>query len=201
VPKVSELTKTQEAELVDEIPAGQAARTAIRFPAVRRGIQEITSLTLASVYPLGFLKARRTVAVRQQVLVYPEPAGDVNLPLSSIGDHSAAQMVQLEGDDFAGVRPYQLGEAQRRIDWKAVARGQPLMSKQFARETGGALSLNFEATGKEGVEERLSQLALWVIAAERARRPYRLVLPMLQTPTGIGEVHYHECLKALACYQ
>lgn len=193
--------KDQTSELVDEIPAGMAARTIIRYPANRRGKHEITALTVASIYPLGFLRAWRTIAVSQAVLVYPEPVGDPNLPLPSAGKESAAQAIQPEGDDFAGHRPYQLGEAQRHIDWKAVARGNPLMSKQFATEQGGALELNFEAIEYPGLEERLSQLALWVIVAERSRRPYRLILPKVRIPVGTGEAHYHECLKALACYQ
>lgn len=193
--------KDQTSELVDEIPAGMAARSIIRYPATRRGKHEITALTVASIYPLGFLRAWRNIAVSQTVLVYPEPVGDPNLPLPSAGKESAAQAIQPEGDDFAGHRPYQLGEAQRHIDWKAVARGNPLMSKQFATEQGGALELNFEAIEYPGLEERLSQLALWVIVAERSRRPYRLILPRVHIPAGTGEAHYHECLKALACYQ
>jgi uncharacterized protein (DUF58 family) len=186
-------------QLVAEIPAGQAERTTLSFPATRRGRHKLPNLLIATVYPLGFLKVWRSVEVGQEFLVYPSPAGDPNLPRSS--DGSASGVALPEGDDFAGVRPYQLGEAQRHIDWKAVARGHPLMSKQFAREEGGQLRLEFASISHPGIEERLSQLALWVVSAERARRPYSLILPNLEIPPGMGEAHYHRCLKALACYQ
>ena len=106
-----------------------------------------------------------------------------------------------EGDDFAGVRAYVSGESQRHIDWKAVARGQPLMIKQFAAETEGVVHLDFSALGFANVEERLSQLALWVIEAERARRPYGLRLPGTEIPPAVGQVHFHQCLRALSLFQ
>ena len=187
--------------LVDEIPGGKAARTVIRFPAEQRGEHEISMVRLTSAWPLGFFRARRHATVRQHYLVYPKPAGDPKLPRSSGGRLSASEHVQSEGDDFAGVRAYLPGESQRHIDWKAVARGQPLMSKQFAAEAGGVLRLDFNAITQPGVEARLSQLALWVIEAERARRPYSLRLPTVEIAAATGEAHYHQCLRALALYR
>jgi uncharacterized protein (DUF58 family) len=105
-----------------------------------------------------------------------------------------------EGDDFAGVRPYVPGESQRHIDWKAVARGQPLMTKQFAAEAEGSVHLDFFAIRFPDVEDRLSQLALWVIEAERARRPYDLSLPGVEIPPAIGQSHFHQCLRALGLF-
>ena len=106
-----------------------------------------------------------------------------------------------EGDDFAGVRDYVPGESQRHIDWRAVARGQPLMTKQFAAEAEGVVYFDFAALHFANVEERLSQLALWVIEAERARRPYALRLPGTEIPPAIGQPHFHDCLRALSLFQ
>jgi len=191
----------QASEPLDEIPGGKAARAVIRFPAERRGEHEISMVSLVSAWPLGFFKGRRHAAVHQHYLVYPKPAGDPNLP--RLGGRKAAltENVQPEGDDFAGVRAYLPGESQRHIDWKAVARGQPLMSKQFAADEAGALHLDFNAIAQPEIEARLSQLALWVIEAERARRPYSLRLPSVKIGASIGEAHYHKCLRALACYR
>ena len=51
------------------------------------------------------------------------------------------------------------------------------------------------------VEEKLSQLALWVIEAERARRPYGLGLPHTQIPPTLGQSHFHQCLRALSLFR
>ena len=125
-------------ERVDDIPAGKAARVILRFSAPARGEHEIGRLCLASMYPLGFLHAWRRVALPQRYLVYPKPAGDPNLPLGSARSTQNRPRPEFgEGDDFAGVRAYVPGESQHHIDWKAVARGQPLMTKQFAAEGEG----------------------------------------------------------------
>ena len=106
-----------------------------------------------------------------------------------------------EGDDFAGLREYVHGESQRHIDWRAVARGQPLMTKQFAAEAEGVLYFDFSALRLVEVEEKLSQLTLWIIEAERARRPYGLRLPGNEIPPAIGQLHFHECLRTLSLFQ
>ncbi|HZD09586.1 MAG TPA: hypothetical protein VE176_15120, partial [Candidatus Limnocylindrales bacterium] len=80
-------------------------------------------------------------------------------------------------------------------------REQPLMTKQFAAETEGVVQLDFSALRFANGEERLSQLALWVIEAERARRPYGLRLPGTEIPPAVGQSHFHQCLRALSLFQ
>ncbi len=192
----------REGKRINHIPAGKAARVTLRFPARRRGQHKIGTLCLTSVYPLGFIRALKTFAASQTYVVYPKPAGDLELPLSRArSSHSPPQVDFGEGDDFAGVRAYVRGESQRHIDWKAVARGQPLMTKQFAAEAEGSVYLNFSALRFADVEDRLSQLALWIIEAERARRPYGLCLPSMEIPPAVGQSHFHQCLRALSLFQ
>jgi uncharacterized protein (DUF58 family) len=93
------------------------------------------------------------------------------------------------------------GESQRHIDWKAVARGQALMTKQFTAESDGLLYLDFAAVRLDDLEARLSQLTLWIIEAERARRPYGLRLPTIEIPPSLGEPHLYRCLHALALFK
>jgi uncharacterized protein (DUF58 family) len=189
----------RERKRVDRIPASKAARVTLRFPAQQRGEHKIGMLCLTSVYPLGFIRVSKKFATSQTYVVYPKPAGDLQLPVSSARlRHSRSQADIGEGDDFAGVRAYVPGEPQRHIDWKAVARGQPLMTKQFTAETQGFVYLDFFALRVPDVEDRLSQLALWVIEAERVRRPYGLRLPGTEIPPAVGESHFHQCMRALS---
>ena len=173
-------------ESIDTIPAGKSGRATLRFSAPARGEHEIERLRLTSLYPLGFLRASRRIGASQRYLVYPKPAGDPNLPIGSARSMQNRPRPEFgEGDDFAGVRAYVPGESQRHIDWKAVARGQALMTKQFTAETDGLLYLDFADIRKDR-EERLSQLTLWVIEAERARHPYGLRLPGAEIPPSMG---------------
>jgi uncharacterized protein (DUF58 family) len=106
-----------------------------------------------------------------------------------------------EGDDFAGVRAYEPGQSQRQIDWKAVARGHPLMTKQYTAEATGTLYLDFATVPGSDAEVRLAQLALWVIEAERARRSYGLRLRGIEIAPSLGQSHFHRCLRALALFK
>lgn len=194
--------REETGELVDAIGGGSAARVTLRFAAETRGEYEIVQAQLRSSYPLGFLAASRSIAARQRYIVYPAPEGDARLPVtgSNVGGLQREALIS-EGDDYSGVRAYVPGESQRQIDWKAVARGQPLMTKQFTAETGDVLWLDFDALPFLQHEQRLSQLALWIIEAERARRKYGLRLPGTEISPVSGDVHYHRCLRALALFR
>ncbi|MBA3882499.1 MAG: DUF58 domain-containing protein [Chthoniobacterales bacterium] len=194
--------RDEAGELVNEIPGRKAVRVTLRFPATARGEYTLSEVQLHSSYPLGFLAARRRVATSQRYVVYPAPEGDATLPVCG-GNALGAQLESLagEGDDYAGVRAYVPGESQRHIDWKAVARGQPLMTKQFTAEVDDVLRLDFDNVPLSNPEQRLSQLALWVIEAERAGRQYSLRLPSAEIPAASGDAHYHRCLYALALFR
>jgi uncharacterized protein (DUF58 family) len=193
---------SKEGQRLDHIPAGTAARMTLRFLARQRGEHKISTLCLTSAYPLGFIRILKKFASSRTYLVYPKPVGNPQLPPSlARSPRSRPQTDFGEGDDFAGVRAYTPGESQRHIDWKAVARGQPLITKQFAAEAAGAVYLDFSALRFADVEARLSQLALWVIEAERARLPYGLCLPGVEIPPALGQSHFHQCLRALSLFR
>ncbi|MBO0694808.1 MAG: DUF58 domain-containing protein, partial [Verrucomicrobia bacterium] len=163
------LGANEDRQRIDHIPAEKAARVALRFHARQRGEYQVKALCLTSAYPLGFVRFSKGFTVSQGYFVYPKPAGDVRLPTSFLHRRDGRPLQDFgEGDDFAGVRDYVPGESQRHIDWRAVARGQALMTKQFTAEAEGIAYLDFFALRSADVEAKLSQLALWVIEAERA---------------------------------
>jgi uncharacterized protein (DUF58 family) len=187
---------------IDYVPAYKAVRVTLRYPARQRGEHKVGTLCLTSAYPLGFIRFLKRFASSHTYIVYPKPAGDVRLPSSFVWPRDGRPLTEFgEGDDFAGVRAYVPGESQRHIDWRAVARGQSLMTKQFAAEAEGVVYLDFSAINSADAEEKLSQLTLWVIEAERARRPYVLRLPGIEIPPGVGQSHFHQCLRALSLFE
>jgi uncharacterized protein (DUF58 family) len=187
---------------IDYILAHKAARVTLRFPVRQRGEHSVETLYLTSDYPFGFIRFLKKFASSQTYIVYPKPAGQVRLPSSFVLRRDGRPLTEFgEGDDFAGVRPYVHGESQRHIDWRAVARGQSLITKQFTAEAEGVMYLDFSALRSADVEEKLSQLALWVIEAERARRPYALRLPGTQILPAVGQAHFHQCLRALSLFR
>ena len=102
--------------------------------------------------------------------------------------------------DLAGLRDYQPGDPLQRVAWKAVARGAGWYTKQFdGRGGGGPLAFAWTALpGSLDAEQRISRLTAWVLAAERAARPFSLTAPGVALPAGQGRDHRRRALTALA---
>lgn len=188
------------AELGTVPPEGSVA-TELRLTAVKRGFFRERRVRLASLYPLGFFTATQRVRLPQPHYVYPEPAGSRPLPVSHTPTRQARDGHRTEGDDFGGVRAWRTGESQRHIDWKAAARGQPLLVKQWFGDSDETLQLDWETLAGLDTEARLSQLARWVQLAERDGASYGLRLPGSTLAPQRGEAHYHACLRALAQFE
>ena len=187
-----------EEECAGEVRPGATVRVALTFSAKRRGRFEERTVILASRFPLGFFTARRRVVVAQTHFVYPEPGGDRPLPASRIPALGREMGASSEAGDFAGLRPWRPGESMRHVHWKAVARGQPPLTKLWSSESGDRLDLTWEAAAPLAPEARLRQLARWVVTAEGLGAPYGLRLPGTVVEAGRGEAHFHRCLRALA---
>jgi uncharacterized protein (DUF58 family) len=104
-------------------------------------------------------------------------------------------------DDFAGLRRYHPGDSSRHIDWKAVARGHEILTKQFTDTTGDEIWLDWDLLQNLDPEQRLSQLCQWVLDLHRSNCNYGLKLPDCRIEPGRGEAHKHECLTRLALFE
>ena len=184
-----------------EIGAAGAVRARLSVPAMHRGSFAQLRLRAGSLFPLGFFTARHALLLRQPHCVYPAPAGARPLPRALAPTRQPRDGQRVEGDDFGGVRAWQTGESQRHIDWKAAARGQPLLIKQWTGEADEILQLDWQTLAPLGTEERLSQLARWVVQAECGGASYGLRLPGKVLAPERGAAHYHACLRALADFQ
>ncbi len=182
------------------VSAPGQATAELRVRARRRGSFADLPVTVESRYPLGFFTARRRVRLAAPHYVYPAPEGSRPLPISLVPTRPTRDGIRTEGDDFGGVRAWRVGESQRHIDWKAAARGQPLLIKQWSGDADAVVMLDWQVLGEFDHETRLSQLARWVVQAERGGHPYGLRLPGFSLPPARGEAHYHACLRQLAAF-
>ena len=182
------------------LSATAESSTTVTHPAPRRGCFRGLRLVVTSPYPLGFFTARRAFLATEAYCVYPLPAGTAPLPRALGPTHDRREGLRTEGDDFAGLRSWLPGESQRHIDWKAAARGQPLLTKQWAGESGEVVILAWAATPGADLEARLSQLAQWIVTAEQGGLHYGLELPGTALEPSRGAAHYHQCLRSLAAF-
>lgn len=191
----------QQAAFFDLPAAGETA-VRIRLPVTRRGVYRPGRFRIFTTYPLGLFYAWANVELDLFCLVYPAPeAGVVPLPEERAG--AGQGVVSTRGEeDFAGLRPYHIGDSTRRIAWKAVARSGIFVTKQFAGSAGADLWLDLADTPASlGLEARLSRLARWVIDADACGARYGLRLAGKEIDLGAGEGHRAHCLGALALFQ
>lgn len=173
----------------------------LTLPQPRRGYHRPGRLFLASTYPLGLFRCWSVFELDWGALVYPKPAAQA-LPLPPPSGPGERGSTRARGaEEFDGLRPYQAGDSRRRIAWKQSARGQGLLTKQFAGEAAGLLWLDWALAPERDTESKLSRLARWALDAEAQGREWGLRLPTRHIPPGRGAAHLRQCLEALALHR
>jgi uncharacterized protein (DUF58 family) len=166
----------------------------------RRGRVVLGRITLSSAYPLGLWRAWAYVHFPLSGIAFPVP--EIAAPPLPQGAPGHEQHDAASGDDadLAGLRSYQPGDPMQRVAWKAVARGAGWHTKQFEGGGGGGpIDLAWDKVASAGdTEGRIARLTAWVLAAERAARPFALSAPGIRLPAGQGREHRRQALTALA---
>ena len=189
-------------QLVVDIPAHGAAEAVLEVPAKRRGWLTLGRVLLETRFPLGLFRAWSYVEPDARCLVYPKPERSRLPPPAAEAAAGALRAQSAGNDDFSGLRTYQLSDSPRQVAWKAVARSEQMLTKQFTGEAAAELWLDWDLLPAGlGVETRLSRLAGWVLAAERGGAHYGLRLPGVEIALARGDAHVAACLQALALYQ
>lgn len=192
--------KHQEPVLITaELPA----LAELTLPPMKRGLNEIPVLRLASRYPLGIFRAWTLLRFKHSLLVYPAPSKQAPpLPQAPVGSgrKTSAQRITID-PDYDGLRPYQSGDPPRLIAWRASARGDALFSKRMQGETMSLVWLDWMGLEGRDTEERLSILCRWILEADRRQLAYGLRLPDWSVAPALGIAHRRKCLRQLALYE
>jgi uncharacterized protein (DUF58 family) len=184
-----------------DVPRGSSKLIELKVPALNRGIFYPGRLRIFTTYPIGLFYAWALVDLDMHCLVYPKPEmGHCSLPLerTSAGERPALHAGE---EDFAGLRTFRLGDSPRRIAWKAFARNELLLSKQFSGGAAREIWLDFHDLPIMDVEAKLSRLARWVIESEVIAIRYGLRLPGTVFSPDSGVPHRERCLQALALFR
>jgi uncharacterized protein (DUF58 family) len=189
------------AQTVVDLPRHAQGEAVLAVPARRRGWLPLGRVMLETRFPLGLFRAWSYVELDAQCLIYPRPERSDLPPPMSDAAAGTAQARARGNEDFAALRNYQRSDSPRHVAWKAVARSQKMLTKQFSGEAASELWLDWDALQAHDVEGRLSRLAGWVLLAERTGALYGLRLPGVEIAPSHGEAHSAACLRALALYQ
>ena len=184
---------------VVDIPAGESVIASAAVPTSKRGLLSPGRMTLFTRFPVGLYYAWSYIEPEVHCVVYPRPAPP-GLPLPQPAGTAGEDGGPEHGcDDFSGLRQYQPGDSARHIAWKAVARDDVLLTKQFSGRSRAQIWLSLELLPRQlDLESKLSRLARWVLDAHASGTAYGLKLPGRDVGIGSGEAHRDRCLEALA---
>jgi uncharacterized protein (DUF58 family) len=115
--------------------------TTIRYEVIpsRRGPRSFGAVSVRYASPLGLLARQERVALPARVDVYPDVHAARALELLRRQGRQDARLGSLRvrgGDtEFERLRPYQVGDEIRHVDWRASARRDDLTVRQFQAES------------------------------------------------------------------
>jgi len=183
------------------IAANSLQRTHLGIKTAKRGYHNLERFQITSTFPLGLFKTWSYADNNQQCLVYPRPTGKTQLPAISEYDSEDLIGTQTGTDDFIGYQSYRAGDSISSIDWKVFAREQGLLIKRFSGSGSQKLILDWQHCNHiQNLEQRLSQLCLWILEAEKLGIRYGLNIPGTSINPDQGEAHQNLCLSTLAKY-
>ncbi len=192
--------RTEEEPVYVDVTAREVASLVMPLAPTRRGIARCGRVEVFTRYPLGIFHAWSYVDFDLAVLVYPRPDPDAGSPPAQSRSESEEGIPIAGDEDFNMLRAYRAGDPPRQIAWKALAREQELLTKEFSATASSELWLDWDEAAAADVEARLSILCHWVLQADSFGQAYGLRLPGVSIPPAHGEAHRARCLEALALF-
>ncbi|MBN8731976.1 MAG: DUF58 domain-containing protein [Acidobacteria bacterium] len=127
------------------IPASSAVEASVDVTFAHRGLHSENSFRLVSRFPFGFTERRIDLTLHRDVVVYPslEPHPEAERRLAGF-DAGLEAFVRARGTDFYRIRPYQVGESARHVDWKATAHTSEIQVREFAAEREPLVEIIFD---------------------------------------------------------
>lgn len=115
---------------------GTVSSSGYRVPTTTRGVIELGPLRLILGDALGIARSTRTIVGTAEIVVAPRtlPIDMPELGRGTLGRALLESSRRLGPGDFHGLREYATGDEPRSIHWRASARRDELMVKEYAVE-------------------------------------------------------------------
>lgn len=182
-PVVRTMTEEHVARLpVPSLRAGSASSTGYRVPTTARGVVKLGPLQLIVTDVLGVARSTSIVADTDEIVVAPRTLA-IDMPELGRGRLGRALLEssrRLGPGDFHGLREYATGDEPRSIHWRASARSDDLMVKEFTVEGLHRCTVVFDPSpgahgSRAAFEQGVTAAASLVSSAMRAGLGTRFV--------------------------
>jgi uncharacterized protein (DUF58 family) len=149
----------EDGVLLPDLKKGDRVTVRIGLKCMARGVFLLRGFRVETGFPFGILRTWRTFAADRKLLVYPKfhPLGRLNLPGIRRYQPGGVAMVSQLGESFEylGNREYREGDNVRDIDWRATARSQKPIVREWVEEymLRAAVILDTHVPKKSGASE------------------------------------------------
>jgi len=170
--------------LLTVAPLAPRARAGARYqlPTANRGVITVGPLVAITSDPLGMARSARTIADVDEVIVAPRSylLEMPQLGQGALGRHLLNQARRLGPGDFHSLREYVDGDEPRSISWKASARSEELIVKEYTVEGLRRCTVILDVgetsyADRAGFERAVTAAASVVNSADRAGLNTRFV--------------------------
>ncbi len=195
-----ELQTTGGPAVTCSVPAHGAMVVRLKIATPARGAMPVGRLQIRTTWPFGLFRGWTWLHVPDTVTVYPRPQGLRPAPVAPGARGGTAAHDSGDLDEWATLRAFRDGDSPRQVAWKAYARGAPLLVKEYTASGSAERLFDFAALGGLDTEQRLSQLAQWIVSSAAQGERFGLQLPRRRIELDQGPGHRQRCLRALAHY-
>jgi uncharacterized protein (DUF58 family) len=169
----------------------------VSLPTEQRGWLSMPRFRIWTTWPMGLFRAWSWMHPNYAVLVWPRPEFSGPAPTLPVEDTRRQRLHR--GEDLAALRDYRSGDSMRHVAWKASARHENLLVKDYEQpETRQEWRLDWRHLRGLDNEARIARLARWLGEAQTQGRQWSLWLPNEVIELGNGPAHYARCMSALA---
>lgn len=173
----------------------------LHYLAKKRGYLKPGRLQIFSYYPLGLLRCWSWVDLGFTTIVFPKPIfSDEHHVNQNLGD-KGKESIFLGQEDFYGFKAYSVGDHLYQINWRSLAKGQPLSTKVYAAQQSEDHWIDWYTIAEPSVERRLSIMCGCVITLHQLGVPYGLRMPNGDIVPSVGEAHKLQVLTCLALHE
>ncbi len=180
-PRWVEMRRRARGAEIERVPVpalapGASARVEISTTPARRGWLRFNAVRLLRPDPLGLLRARCRVPLREELLALPRrhPLPRLHLHSQRHYQKGGVSLAHAVGDsqEFASVRDYRPGDPRRHIHWRSFARTGHLIVKEYQDEYFDRHALAIDTHLEEADDalfDALISVAASIAAGERPR--------------------------------
>ncbi|RUL79778.1 DUF58 domain-containing protein [Dyella choica] len=185
------------AQLVHAFDVEGRADVTVSLPTEYRGWLSVPRLRIWTTWPMGLFRAWSWVNPQYAVLVWPRP--EISGPGPTLPFEDNRRQRLHFGEDLASLRDYRNGDSIRHVAWKASARHENLLVKDYEQPVAQQeWRLDWRHLQGLDHEARIARLARWLGEALAQGRQWSLWLPNEVIGIGNGPSHYTRCMSALA---